>query len=462
MLTLFANLTYRRLFAAQVLSLIGSGLTTVALGLLAYDLAGEHAGAVLGTALMLKMVAYVGVAPVASAVSTYLPRRSLLVGLDVCRAALVFLLPFVDQIWQVYLLVFVFQLFSAAFTPTFQATIPDVLPDEEQYTKALSLSRLTYDLESLLSPLLAGLLLSVISFHWLFVGTTLGFIASAVLVLSVTLPAVIAKTGYAPDDERFSRRVMRGIRIYLATPRLRGLLALNFAVSSVGAMVIVNTVVYVQVVLGGNEQTYTTVLMAYGLGSMLVALLLPRLLGSISARRTMLSGAFVLALAAGIAALGPTLHQAWLIWLVLGAGSALVLTPGGLLLRRSAQPEDRVALFAAQFALSHACWLITYPLAGWLGIAAGLDITFLVMAGGALAGALLAMRLWPAGADALEQPHEHTALEHEHLHVHDEHHQHEHAGWEGPEPHRHPHRHKPLRHRHVFVIDDHHPIWPQQ
>ena len=93
MLTLFANLTYRRLFAAQVLSLIGSGLTTVALGLLAYDLAGEHAGAVLGTALMLKMVAYVGVAPVASAVSTYLPRRSLLVGLDVCRAALVFLLP---------------------------------------------------------------------------------------------------------------------------------------------------------------------------------------------------------------------------------------------------------------------------------------------------------------------------------------------------------------------------------
>ena len=193
-----------------------------------------------------------------------------------------------------------------------------------------------------------------------------------------------------------------------------------------------------------------------------MALLLPRLLGRISARRTMLSGAFVLALAAATAALGPTLHQTWLIWLVLGAGSALVLTPGGLLLRRSAQPEDRVALFAAQFALSHACWLITYPLAGWLGIAAGLDITFLVMAGGALAGGLLAMRLWPAGADALEQPHEHAALEHEHLHVHDEHHQHEHAGWEGPEPHRHPHRHKPLRHRHVFVIDDHHPIWPQQ
>ena len=33
---------------------------------------------------------------------------------------------------------------------------------------------------------------------------------------------------------------------------------------------------------------------------------------------------------------------------------------------------DRPALFAAHFALSHACWLVTYPLAGWLG--AGLGI----------------------------------------------------------------------------------------
>ena len=37
---------------------------TVALGLLAFKIAGDKAGAVLGTALAIKMVAYVGVAPV--------------------------------------------------------------------------------------------------------------------------------------------------------------------------------------------------------------------------------------------------------------------------------------------------------------------------------------------------------------------------------------------------------------
>ena len=49
-------------------------------------------------------------------------------------------LPFVTQIWQIYLLIFILQAASAGFTPTFQATIPDILPDEEEYTKALSLS----------------------------------------------------------------------------------------------------------------------------------------------------------------------------------------------------------------------------------------------------------------------------------------------------------------------------------
>lgn len=40
MLDILATRTYRHLFAAQVIALIGTGLATVALGLLAFDLAG--------------------------------------------------------------------------------------------------------------------------------------------------------------------------------------------------------------------------------------------------------------------------------------------------------------------------------------------------------------------------------------------------------------------------------------
>ena len=131
--------TYRHLFLAHIVALVGTGLATVALGLLAFDLAGSYASVVLGTALAIKMIAYVVVAPLAGAYAAHLPRRTVLVALDMARLVVVLLLPWVDQIWQIYALIFVLQSASAAFTPTFQATIPDVLRAEEDYTKALSL-----------------------------------------------------------------------------------------------------------------------------------------------------------------------------------------------------------------------------------------------------------------------------------------------------------------------------------
>ncbi len=446
-----SNRTYRRLLLAQIFSVLGSGLTTIALGLLAFELAGGDAGAVLGTALALKMVAYVGLAPIAAAISARLPRRPFLIALDLARAAMVLVLPFVTEIWQIYLLVFGFQAFSAAFTPTFQATIPDILKDEADYTQALSLSRLTYDLESLIGPLIAGLVLAVFSFHVLFVGTAIGFLASAALVFSVALPRRTAASVPAP----FRKRVTRGIWIYLATPRLRGLLALYVSVAAGTAMVIVNTVVRVKGDLGLGDEIVALYFAASGIGSMTVALLLPRLLGRISARPAMLAGAAVVTVSLVLAAFVPGMIGGLAIWAALGAGASLVQTPAGLLITRSCNEEDRPALFAAQFALSHSAWLLAYPLAGRLGAAVGLPNTFLVMALLSAAASLLAIRLWPS-FDPREIEHEHAAVEHAHAHGDPTHHHADASGADRPVQHRHP----PVRHSHPFVIDDHHPVWP--
>ena len=173
----------------------------------------------------------------------------------------------------------------------------------------------------------------------------------------------------------------------------------------------------------------------------------------------MLAGATLLVISLGLGAAAPSFALMLPIWFVLGVGSSLVQTPAGKLLRRSAHGGDRPAVFAAQFALSHACWLVTYPVAGWAGSTFGLTAAFAILAAIILAAAALAGALWPA-QDPVELEHVHPGIDHEHLHVHDEHHQHEHEGWEGPEPHSHPHRHAPIRHRHAFVIDLHHPVWP--
>lgn len=43
MLQVLRNPTYRNLFGAQVIALLGTGLLTIALGLLAFDVAGDDA-----------------------------------------------------------------------------------------------------------------------------------------------------------------------------------------------------------------------------------------------------------------------------------------------------------------------------------------------------------------------------------------------------------------------------------
>ena len=82
----------------------------------------------------------------------------------------------------------------------------------------------------------------------------------------------------------------------------------------------------------------------------------------------------------------PGLVALMALWAVIGFGFSLTQTPIGRILNRSARPEDRPAVFAAQFALSHACWLVTYPLAGWIGAGVGLSVAAFVLAAIGAAG----------------------------------------------------------------------------
>jgi predicted MFS family arabinose efflux permease len=363
-------------------------------------------------------------------------------------------LPFVNAVWQVYILIFVLQSASAAFTPTFQATIPDVLPDEKDYTHALSLSRLAYDMESLTSPMIAAALLGMVSYHWLFSGTAVGFLASALLVLATVLPS---HPGAGRQGGIYDKTT-RGTRIILKTPRLRGLLALTLSAAAASSMVIVNTVVIVRG-LGLAQSDVALTLAAYGGGSILAALVLPGLLDQLNDRSVMLSAAAVMtAVLAAMAWVTPNgfseagLTQAGLMqagaangsywrvllvaWAVMGMAYSMSMTPSGRLLRRSANAEDRPALFAAQFALSHVCWLSCYPLAGQLGARVGMGATFAAMAVISAAGLALGMAIWPR-RDPDRLDHHHDDLPDDHPH-HDEH----------------------RGQGHTFVIDDLHPRWP--
>jgi MFS family permease len=396
---LFAHRDYRRLFSAQIIALFGTGLATVALGLLAYDLAGPRAGAVLGTALTIKMVMYVVVAPLAAAYADRLPRRTFLATLDLVRAVVVLALPFITEIWQVYVLIALLQSASAAFTPTFQAVIPDIVADERDYTRALSASQVAYTMESMLSPVLAALALTFMSSNWLFVGTSVGFGASAVLVVSTRIPNALPSAHAHAWD-----RVLSGMSLFAVSPRLRGILAFNVVAAASGAIVVVSTINYVRDVLDGSEADVAWTLAASGGGTLVAALALPRVIDRFADRAVMSGGAAALVVgaaaavtlsAAGIRSLVAT----GVVWVLIGGGLAMINTPIGRVLRQAVSPEALPQVFAAQFSLSHIAWLVTYPIAGYVGTAAGFTATWSILAALAISGSGAALVLWPRRLD---------------------------------------------------------------
>ncbi|WP_286174865.1 MFS transporter [Mycobacterium sp. DL99] len=390
---------FRRLYAAQVVALLGTGLLTVALGLLAYDVAADNAGAVLGTALAIKMTAYVFAAPLMAAATSRLRPRSVLIATDVLRAAVALCLPFVESVWQIYLLVFLLQAASATFTPAYQAVIASALADEHTYTKALSLSRLAYDLESLASPMLAAALLTVVGYPTLFLGTVVGFLSSATAISLARVPAA----PQAPRPAQFRDRLLNGAHIMRSSPDLRALLALNVVVAAATALVVVNTVIYVRTLLDGQDSGLAIALACFGGGSMLVALTVPRLLNLISDRTVMLVGAaactgalctttlFILATPSGAAG--------WIamctLWAITGAGTSMINTPSARLLRRNSTVQNRTEVFTAQFSLSHAGFLLTYPMAGWVGATLNQAVAALLLAALATLATLAAVTMWP-------------------------------------------------------------------
>lgn len=433
-----ADPAFRTLFLAQICSLLAIGLMTVAMSLAAFRIGGAAAaGQILGFLLVVKMVAYVLLAPLAEALFAGRPRKPVMIGMDLGRLVLLLPMAYATETWQIAVLALMFFAVSSGFTPLFQSVIPDLLPDERVYARALVWSRLAYTLESVLSPVIAALVLRLIPAEFLFWVAAAAFLGS---ILALVLTRFPGQSG-AKRKGPFLKRAMSGLGIYRRTPRLRGLFLLNLALSFSMAWILVNSVVFAGARLGDAERHFPILMTFYGLGAALGAVSVPRLVERMGERRVMVAGA-VLHAALGLGILLPFEYAGYMgLWLAFGLAASLVLTPGGLVIARSSGPADRPSLFAAQFSLSHAGWLVAYGMAGELGARAGLEPALLILSGLTLVIALFATRVWPA-EDPVARAHEHPELPDDHPHLRE-------APSEGP-------RH---RHAHAFHIDELHPEW---
>ena len=224
----------------------------------------------------------------------------------------------------------------------------------------------------------------------------------------------------------------------LRTPRLKGLLAINLAVAAAGALVIVNTVVYVQASFGLDQQSTALALAAFGGGSMVAALALPAFS---SACRTEPSCS---------AARRCSLSAPWLPWrcrptrcCCRSGSSSVWATPphrprrAGCSAVRQNRKTDRGSLPPSLRCHMPAGWSPIHLRAGrvWRS---GWPAWRLVLAGMAALAVVLGLAVWPADdPDVVEHSHDELPAGHPHL-----------AGQRGH------------RHAHAFVIDELHGAWP--
>jgi len=389
--TLWRNRDFRLLFGAQIISLLGSGVTTVGLALFAYQLTGGvSATAVIGNALTLRILAFLLFSQPAGVIADRVSRKKILIFADLVRFGLLTLFPFITAVWQIYALIFAINAVTAFFTPTFESSVPEVVGDE-QYVKALSLSRVATDVEAVAAPALAGLLVALFGLRWVFWFDAFTYLVSASLVALVAMPHLkrslprISVRGFLTD-------LTTGTRILLREPSLRQALTLSIAEATAGAAAIVATVSYVRDVLGRGETTFAFVMAAVGLGSSLTAIVLGRATGGYEkgardqsilhgrrhkwASRALLVGGLLLGLVLLPDILKPPLLIFSFLWILNGAGQALIAIPSSTLLAEHTIEGERGRAYAAHFALTHLFWLASYPAVGHAAAKWGSPLTF--------------------------------------------------------------------------------------
>jgi MFS transporter, NRE family, putaive nickel resistance protein len=442
------NPTFACLYIAQAISLLGDALTWLGLALLAVELAGNRAPAILATALTLRIIAFVICAPIVGIIADRFDRKLILVGTHLVRMVLVGLLPFLHNVWQLYTIVIFINIFHACFTPTYQATIPIVTKPQE-YAPAMALASVTYQTLSIIGPGLAGAVagwLGARTIFWLDSGS---FFIAALVMLTIDRPLTIDTDKVNVETSYFSRLTI-GTRLLFGDRFLRYALSLQLVGAIIGGQILVNTVSYVRGILNLGDREYGWVMMAFGAG-MVVAALIVAATQTYLARHWLIFCGAILMIIVILLAHQPSFIGLILLWFGAGIGKNAIDLPTQIAIGERIPKQQQGQVYAAHFAWSHLWWGIAYPLAGWLGIE---HQEWMFPIAGSIGLSLLIIIQLSLIQGATE--HEHQSISHAHNHTHEDlyHHSHHEGGFTSS-IHTHSHHHPAIKHTH-FYWQNHH------
>ena len=280
------------LWAGELISSIGGGLTSFGLGLYIFQKTGSAADMALLTllgflpGLILKV-------PAGVLADRYDRRLLMMIGDGLSGLGVLFILLCMLRgeaaLWQIYLGTTVSSVFSALLEPSFTATISDLLT-KEQYSKANGLVSMAGSARYLFSPVIAGFILAVSDIKLILI------IDICTFFLTVIVAAVVRKgiVSNAPvSHEPFLKSIKEGWNVITAK---KGLLLLIFVTTLICLFIGIFQVLAEPFILSFSDSKTLGIVETVAASGMLVSSIL---LGMIGIKKH-----FVRALWAGLAVAG--------------------------------------------------------------------------------------------------------------------------------------------------------------
>ena len=360
------NTTFAKLYFGQTISLLGDAFTWVGLALLAFQLDKEHSASILATAFTLRVIAFIIFSPFAGVVADKIARKKILYITHFVRMGIICCMPFINAEWQIFVLVFLLNVFNAFFTPTYRAVIPQIV-DNQYYREAVGLSTATFQLLGVLGPALAGIVAVWLGAREIFFLDGISFIVAALFILSI--PAKDLQKGVSDHAKRDSDTwsdVIKGVKLLFSNRIIRFALCIEFVSAIAGAMILVNTIGHIKNNLQLGDNYYGWIMAAFGIGAGVSAFVLGSLDKSKTRSLSLISGAIVLGLSILFANYVPYATLI-LLWVLAGLGQSLAEMPSETLIAENVSNENQGKVYGSHFAFSHLWWAIAYPVAGFLG-----------------------------------------------------------------------------------------------
>ncbi len=360
---IFRNRNFSYLWSGQLVSTIGDALTSLAAGILVYQITGS----VLSVGLMLMASA----APtlvfglVAGVVVDRYDRKMIMIVTCLMRAVLIALIPFLvqggDDIAWLYVLVLLSASVQQFFDPANDSVLPEIASDEE-LSSANSLMAIAQFGSTAIGFALAGLITAQFSIEWAFYLDAATFVITAALIALVRVPKLVV------EELSTIREVIRnlgfGAGFIWRVPILRSVILLRVPVTLIFGLQNVLLLPFAFEVLGAGEFEYgvqeglTSV--GFVIGSLLMAKYAERL-----REGTWLVLSF---LGMGLAGLGYALSSNIWVAIALIGFSGILNAPsfvaGRLINQRNTPREVRGRVFSTSYVIRDVLYLAGMAVAG--------------------------------------------------------------------------------------------------